>query len=235
MLLGLIGVWYINFFGAETQAILPYNHYLARFPSYLQQLDMESNGKSVTLAGEPVDIEHRPGGVGHAGHQRPARLLPADPPGHPADPGRLHRLPRAQPRGRRPPRPADGQPLRPDRGAGVRQDRRRRWQPRGCRAALVPHRTFPGNHPTNTILAPRLTPRVLGELVATYEHKVFTQGVIWGINSFDQWGVELGKALAQKIVPQLTAAEEPSLDHDSSTNALIRRYRAARAGRASHG
>jgi glucose-6-phosphate isomerase len=100
----------------------------------------------------------------------------------------------------------------------------------GVPAELVPHRTFPGNHPTNTIVAPQLTPRVLGELVATYEHKVFTQGVIWGINSFDQWGVELGKALAQRIMPELTAGESSALEHDSSTNALIRRYRAARSG-----
>ncbi|HEX6395643.1 MAG TPA: glucose-6-phosphate isomerase [Acidimicrobiales bacterium] len=226
-LLGLIGIWYINFFGTETHAVLPYSHYLGRFPSYLQQLDMESNGKSVTLAGEPVDLSTgpvvwgTPGTNGqHAYYQlihQGTRLVPADFIGF-VDSN--HEL-------------------------GPHQDlltanflaqtealafgkTREQVESEGVPPAQVPHRTFRGNHPTNTILAPKLTPRVLGELVATYEHKVLTQGVMWGINSFDQWGVELGKALAQKIVPQLTSDADPDLQHDSSTNALIRRYRVAR-------
>lgn len=226
-LLGLIGIWYINFFGTETHAVLPYSHYLGRFPSYLQQLDMESNGKSVTLAGEPVDLSTgpvvwgTPGTNGqHAYYQlihQGTRLIPADFIGF----------------------------VEANHELGPHQDlltanflaqtealafgkTREQVESEGVPPAQVPHRTFRGNHPTNTILAPKLTPRVLGELVATYEHKVLTQGVMWGINSFDQWGVELGKALAQKIVPQLTSDADPDLQHDSSTNALIRRYRAAR-------
>jgi glucose-6-phosphate isomerase len=227
VLLGLIGVWYLNCFGAETQAVLPYNHYLARFPSYLQQLDMESNGKRVTLSGEPVDLKTgpvvwgTPGTNGqHAYYQlihQGTRLIPADfigflAPNHQV--GQHHDLLMAN--------------LFAQTEALAFGKTAAEVEAEGVAPALVPHRTFPGNRPTNTILAPKLTPRILGELVAIYEHKVFTQGVIWGINSFDQWGVELGKALAQKIVPQLAAADEPALDHDSSTNALIRRYRAAR-------
>jgi glucose-6-phosphate isomerase len=227
VLMGLIGVWYYDLWGAETQAVLPYNHYLARFSDYLQQLEMESNGKSVTLAGDPVDLPTgpvvwgTPGTNGqHAYYQlihQGTRLIPADFIGF----------------------------LHPNHRVGTHHDllmanffaqtealafgkTRSQVEAEGVPAFQVPHRTFAGNHPTNTILAPRLTPRVLGELVATYEHRVLTQGVIWGINSFDQWGVELGKALAQRIVPQLSAESEPDLDHDSSTNALIRRYRAAR-------
>ena len=227
VLLGLIGVWYINFFGTETHAVLPYSHYLGRFPSYLQQLDMESDGKSVTLAGEPVDLSTgpvvwgTPGTNGqHAYYQllhQGTRLVPADFIGF----------------------------VEADHEIGPHQDllmanffaqtealafgkTRAEVEAEGVPAAQVPHRTFQGNHPTNTILAPKLTPRVLGELVATYEHKVLTQGVIWGINSFDQWGVELGKALAQRIIPELTSDKEQDLRHDSSTNELIRRYRAAR-------
>ena len=229
VLLGLIGVWYYDCFGAQTHAILPYNHYLAKFPSYLQQLDMESNGKSVTLAGEPVDMATgpvvwgTPGTNGqHAYYQlihQGTRLVPADFIGF----------------------------LRPAHRVGAHHDllmanlfaqtealafgkTAAEVSAEGVPAALVPHRTFAGNHPTSTILAPQLSPRVLGELVALYEHKVLTQGVIWGINSFDQWGVELGKALAGKIVPEITSEAEPVLGHDSSTNALIRRYRAARRG-----
>jgi glucose-6-phosphate isomerase len=226
-LLGLIGVWYNDLFGAQTQAILPYNRYLSRFPSYLQQLEMESNGKSVTLAGDPVDMDTgavvwgTPGTNGqHAYFQlihQGTRLIPADFIGF----------------------------IEPNHDLGIHQDllmanffaqtealafgkTATEVEAEGVPKALVPHRTFAGNHPTTTILAPKLTPRILGELVATYEHKVLTQGVIWGINSFDQWGVELGKALAQKIVPELTAEEAPALQHDSSTNSLIRRYRTAR-------
>jgi glucose-6-phosphate isomerase len=227
VLLGLIGVWYLNCFGAETQAVLPYNHYLARFPAYLQQLDMESNGKRVTLSGEPVDLNTgpvvwgTPGTNGqHAYYQlihQGTRLIPADfigflEPNHTVGPH--HDLLMAN--------------LFAQTEALAFGKTAAEVAAEGVAAALVPHRTFPGNRPTNTILAPKLTPRILGELVATYEHKVLTQGVIWGINSFDQWGVELGKALAQRIVPQVTAADDADLDHDSSTNALIRRYRAAR-------
>jgi glucose-6-phosphate isomerase len=217
-LLGLIGVWYINCFGAQTHAVLPYNHYLSRFPAYLQQLEMESNGKSVTLSGDPVDLSTGPvvwgtPGVNgqHAYYQlihQGTLLIPADFIGFLAPAHRLgphHDL------------------LMANFFAQTEALAFGRSAPEG-----EPYRSFPGNHPTNTILAPALTPRTLGQLVATYEHKVFTQGVIWGIDSFDQWGVELGKALAQQIVPQLTVATEPALDHDSSTNRLIRRYRAAR-------
>jgi glucose-6-phosphate isomerase len=226
-LMGLIGVWYYDLWGAETQVVLPYNHYLARFPDYLQQLEMESNGKSVTLAGDPVDLPTgpvvwgTPGTNGqHAYYQlihQGTRLIPADFIGF----------------------------LRPNHRVGDHHDllmanffaqtealafgkTRAEVEAEGVPAGQVAARTFPGNRPTNTILAPALTPRVLGELVAAYEHRVLTQGVIWGIDSFDQWGVELGKALAQRIVPELTAESAPVLGHDSSTNALIRRYRAAR-------
>ena len=226
-LLGLIGVWYNDFFGAQTHAVLPYNHYLSKFPAYLQQLDMESNGKSVTLDGQAVDLATgpvvwgTPGTNGqHAYYQllhQGTRLVPAD------FIGFLHASHRvgdhhdllmanffAQTEAL-----AFGKTAEEARAEGISE-------------ALVPHRSFPGNRPTNTILAPELSPRVLGELVATYEHKVLTQGVIWGINSFDQWGVELGKSLALRILPELTSEAEPPLDHDSSTNALIRRYRTAR-------
>ena len=230
-LLGLIGVWYIDLFGAETHAVLPYNHYLSRFSSYLQQLDMESNGKSVTLAGEPVDVATgpvvwgTPGTNGqHAYYQlihQGTRLIPADfvgfvEPNHPDGAvGAQHDLLMAN-------FFAQTEALAFGRSA-------EEVAASGVTPAQVAHRTFRGNHPTNTILAPALTPHTLGALVATYEHKVLTQGVVWGINSFDQWGVELGKALAQRIVPELTAEAAPDLDHDSSTNALIRRYRAGRA------
>lgn len=226
-LLGLIGVWYIELFGAETQAVLPYNHYLAKFPAYLQQLDMESNGKRVTLAGEPVDMATgpvvwgTPGTNGqHAYYQllhQGTRLVPADfigflRPAHRV--GDHHDLLMAN---------FFAQTEALAFGKTPEQARAE-----GIAERLVAHRTFPGNRPTNTILAPELSPRVLGELVAAYEHKVFTQGVIWGVNSFDQWGVELGKSLALRIVPELTAEAAPQLAHDSSTNALITRYRAAR-------
>ena len=226
-LLGLIGVWYIDLFGAETHAVLPYSHYMGRFPAYLQQLDMESNGKSVTIAGEPVDMDTgpvvwgTPGTNGqHAYYQlihQGTRLIPSDFIGF----------------------------VEANHEVGGHQDllmanffaqtealafgkTREQVEAEGVPAAQVPHRVFAGNHPTNTILAPKLTPRVLGQLVALYEHKVFTQGIIWGINSFDQWGVELGKALAQRIVPELSSEGNPDLAHDSSTNELIRLYRSRR-------
>ena len=226
-LMGLIGLWYNDLFGAETHAVLPYNHYLSRFSAYLQQLDMESNGKSVTLAGDPVDLSTgpvvwgTPGTNGqHAYYQlihQGTRLIPADfigfvQPNH--DVGDHHDLLMAN-------LFAQTEALAFGRTAAeVRAS--------GVAEAQVAARTFAGNHPTNTILARTLDPRTLGALVAAYEHKVLTQGVIWGINSFDQWGVELGKALAQRIVPELTAEGADDLDHDSSTNALIRRYRAGR-------
>jgi glucose-6-phosphate isomerase len=227
VLLGLIGIWYNDFFGAETQAILPYNYYLSKFPSYLQQLDMESNGKRVTLSGEPVDMATgpvvwgTPGTNGqHAYYQllhQGTRLVPADfigflRPNHRV--GDHHDLLMAN-------LFAQTEAL----AFGKTADQARA---EGIAEHLVPHRTFPGNRPSNTILAPALSPRVLGELVATYEHKVFTEGVIWGINSFDQWGVELGKSLALRIVPELVSEGAPALSHDSSTNALINRYRDAR-------
>jgi glucose-6-phosphate isomerase len=227
VLLGLIGVWYNDLFGAETQAVLPYSHYLSRFPAYLQQLDMESNGKRVTLEGQPVDMATgpivwgTPGTNGqHAYYQllhQGTRLVPADFIGFLRPAHRLgdhHDLLMAN-------FFAQTEAL----AFGKTADQA---LSEGIAERLVPHRTFPGNRPTNTILAPELSPRVLGELVATYEHKVFTQGVIWGINSFDQWGVELGKSLALRIVPELTSDGAPALSHDSSTNSLINRYRVAR-------
>jgi glucose-6-phosphate isomerase len=226
VLLGLIGIWYIDFFGAETQAILPYSQYLARFPSYLQQLDMESDGKSVTLDGEPVTcmtgpvVWGTPGTNGqHAYFQlihQGTRLIPCDFIGfaHPVTPvGDHQNLLMAN--------------FFAQTEALAFGKTRAEVEAEGVPAFQVPHRTFRGNHPTNTILSEKLTPYVLGQLVAIYEHKVFTQGTIWNINSFDQWGVELGKVLANRIIPQLEN-RHADLDHDSSTNALIRRYRKLR-------
>jgi glucose-6-phosphate isomerase len=224
VLLGLLCVWYGDFFGAQTVGVMPYDQYLKRFPAYLQQLTMESNGKSVTLAGQPVDYPTgavfwgEPGTNGqHSFYQlihQGTRLIPVDLIGF-------------------------GQSLNPLRNhhdlltsnvfaqaqalafgkteAEVRAE--------GTAETVVPHRVMPGNRPTNVLLAERLTPRLLGSLIALYEHSVFIQGAIWQIDSFDQWGVELGKALASQIAPELESAQEPALDHDSSTNALIRRYR----------
>jgi glucose-6-phosphate isomerase len=227
VLLGLIGLWYIDFFDAETHAVLPYSQRLAKLPAYLQQLDMESNGKSVDLEGSPVDMPTgpivwgQPGTNGqHAFYQlihQGTRLVPCDfigfsRPSH--DIGEHHDLLMANCF-------AQTEALAfgrtPDEVAAE-----------GVPAHQVPHRTFAGNHPTNSILATDLTPNILGQLIALYEHKVFTQGAIWNINSFDQWGVELGKKLAQEIVPELDAPDDPPLAHDSSTNALIRRYRSLR-------
>jgi glucose-6-phosphate isomerase len=225
-LMGLIGLWYDDFLGADTQAVLPYYERLGRFPAYLQQLDMESNGKSVTLDGEPVEyptgpiVWGEPGTNGqHAFYQlihQGTRLIPCDLIGvmRPATAvGEHHDLLMAN--------------LFAQAGALAFGRTADEVRAEGVDEALVPHRAFPGNRPTNVILAPELSPSVLGQLIALYEHKVFTQGAIWGINSFDQWGVELGKALAGRIAPELTAGEAPRLGHDSSTNALIRRYRAA--------
>jgi glucose-6-phosphate isomerase len=227
-LLGLLALWYGDFFGAQTIAVLPYDQYLHRFPAYLQQLAMESNGKQVTLDGRPVDYGTgavywgEPGTNGqHSFYQlihQGTKLIPCDFIGFQRSPnplGEHHDLLMANVF-------AQTEAL----AFGKTADEVRA---EGTAEELVPHRTFPGNRPTNTILADRLTPRTLGSLVALYEHSVFTQGAIWGIDSFDQWGVELGKALARRIVPELQSAEEPKLGHDSSTNALIRRYRASRA------
>ncbi len=224
VLLGLIWTWYGNFFEAETHAVLPYSQYLARFPAYLQQLDMESNGKSVTLDGEPVQCETgpivwgQPGTNGqHAYYQlihQGTKLIPCDfigflEPNHAV--GDHHALLMANVFAQ-----TEALAFGKTKGEVERE---------GVPAAQVPHRTFAGNHPTTTILAPKLTPHVLGQLVALYEHKVFTQGTIWQIDSFDQWGVELGKVLAQRIIPELEAGTAPELTHDSSTNELIRRFR----------
>jgi glucose-6-phosphate isomerase len=226
-LLGLLAVWYGDFFGAETVAVLPYDQYLHRFPAYLQQLTMESNGKHVTLDGIPVDYQTgaiywgEPGTNGqHSFYQlihQGTKLIPCDfiGFGRSLNPlGDHHDLLMANVL-------AQTEALAFGKTeAEVRSE--------GTAEELVPHRLFEGNRPSNTILADRLTPRTLGSLVALYEHSVFTQGAVWGIDSFDQWGVELGKALAKRIVPKLEADTEPDLDHDSSTNALIRRYRGMR-------
>jgi len=227
-LLGLLGVWNVNFLGAETVAVLPYDQYLKRFPAYLQQLTMESNGKRVTLEGASIE-DYQTGAVywGEPGtngqhsfyqllHQG-TRLVPCDFVGfcQTLNPlGRHHDLLMAN-------LFAQGEALAFGKTAEeVRAE--------GTVDSLVPHRTFPGNRPSSTILADRLTPATLGALVALYEHAVFTQGAIWGVNSYDQWGVELGKVLAGRIVKELEAPEEPGLEHDSSTAGLIRRYRARR-------
>jgi glucose-6-phosphate isomerase len=229
VLLGLLGVWYSNFFGAETQAVLPYSQYLERFPAYLQQLDMESNGKSVTLEGRPVRVDTgpvvwgQPGTNGqHAFYQlihQGTRLIPSDFIGicRPAEVvGDHHDLLMANFLAQTEAL-AFGKTTEEVLAEGVAPD-------------LAPHRTFPGNRPTSTILAPELSPSVLGQLTALYEHKVFTQGVVWDVNSFDQWGVELGKVLATRIAAELEEAAGDDLDHDSSTSTLIRRYRRLREG-----
>jgi glucose-6-phosphate isomerase len=226
VILGLLTVWYCDFFGSQTQAVLPYDQYLKRFPAYLQQLTMESNGKSVTLAGRRVDYDTSPVFWGEPGtngqhsfyqliHQG-TRLIPADFIGflHSLNPlGNHHDLLTANVF-------AQTEAL----AFGKTADE---VAAEGTPAWLVPHRVFEGNRPSNTLLLESLTPAALGKLVALYEHSVFVQGTVWSINSFDQWGVELGKVLAKKVANELSAAE-PELAHDSSTNALIRRYRAAR-------
>jgi len=239
VLMGLIGVWYRNLFGAQTLAVLPYGKDLARFPAYLQQLEMESNGKSVRLDGSPVTMDTGPVVWGEAGtngqhafyqliHQGTS-LIPCDfvavaepfdvagPDGGQLDDGLLHQHDLlmanvlAQPE------------------ALAFGKTRAEVEAEGVPAHQVAHRVFAGNHPSTTILLPALTPSTLGQLVALYEHKVFTQGVVWGINSFDQWGVELGKVLAGRIADELTAAAAPDpAAHDSSTSTLIRRYRELR-------
>ena len=233
VLLGLLAVWYGDFFGAQTQAVLPYEQYLKRFPAYLQQLTMESNGKHVTLAGTAVDYETgaivwgEPGTNGqHSFYQllhQGTKLVPVDllgfatsvnPLGDHHDILTSNVFAQAEAL-------AFGRTEAQVRAAGTPD-------------AVVPHKVMEGNRPSNVLLAHELSPRILGALVACYEHSVFTQGTIWGIDSFDQWGVELGKELASRIVPELASATEPDLGHDSSTNALIRRYRRAN-GRAASG
>jgi glucose-6-phosphate isomerase len=224
VLMGLLAVWYTNFFGAETVAVLPYEQYLKRFPAYLQQLAMESNGKRVTLDGRAVSCDTSPVYWGEPGtngqhsfyqliHQG-TRLIPCDfiafnQPLHPL--GRHHDILLANVF-------AQAEALAfgktPEE---VKAEGTAKW--------LAPHRVFEGNRPSNLIIVERLTPETLGKLVALYEHSVFTQGVIWNVDSFDQWGVELGKVLAQRIIPELESQAEPVLSHDSSTNNLIRRYR----------
>jgi glucose-6-phosphate isomerase len=224
VLMGLLSVWYANFFGAQTVAVLPYENYLKRFPAYLQQLTMESNGKHVKLDGKTVSYDTGPIYWGEPGtngqhsfyqliHQG-TRLIPCDfiafaqaltplGPHHDMLLANVFAQTEALAFGKTP----------------------EQVKAEGTAAVLVPHRVFEGNRPSNTILAERLTPETLGKLVALYEHSVFTQGAIWGVNSFDQWGVELGKALAQRIIPELESKAEAELRHDSSTNNLIRRYR----------
>jgi len=224
VLMGLLSIWYNNFFGAHTVAVLPYEQYLKRFPAFLQQLAMESNGKQVMLDGTRVTHETSPIYFGEPGtngqhsfyqliHQG-TRLIPCDFIAlcRPLNPiGRHHDLLVANVL-------AQAEALAFGKTTSeVRAE--------GTPERLVPHRVFPGNRPSNIILADQLTPQTLGKLVALYEHSIFTQGAIWQIDSFDQWGVELGKVMAQRIVPELECATEPALGHDSSTNALIKRYR----------
>jgi glucose-6-phosphate isomerase len=224
VIMGLLAVWYNDFFGAASVAILPYEQYLKRFPAYLQQLAMESNGKNVTLDGREVLCDTNPVYWGEPGtngqhsfyqliHQG-TRLIPCDfitfcqtlnPLGPHHDILIANVFAQAEAL-------AFGKTLEQVKAEGTPD-----W--------LVPHRVFEGNRPSNTILADRLSPETLGKLVALYEHSVFTQGVIWNIDSFDQWGVELGKQLAQRIIPELETEEQPALAHDSSTNNLIYRYR----------
>ncbi|HVO67299.1 MAG TPA: glucose-6-phosphate isomerase [Syntrophales bacterium] len=231
VLMGLLSVWYNNFFGAETIAVLPYDQYLKRFPAYLQQLTMESNGKHVTSGGAAVNYQTSPIYWGEPGtngqhsfyqliHQG-TKLIPCDfigfcktlnPLGNHHDVLMANLFAQTEAL-------AFGKTKDEVRAESVSEE-------------LIPHRIFEGNRPTNTILADRLTPETLGKLVALYEHSVFTQGVIWQVDSFDQWGVELGKVLAARIIPELESVEEPALRHDGSTNTLIRRYR-GRKGRQS--
>ncbi len=228
VLMGLLALWYRDFFDAQAYGVMPYEQYLKRFPAYLQQLTMESNGKHVTLAGDPVSYDTgavywgEPGTNGqHSFYQlihQGTTLIPVDLIGFgkTLNPLRDHHdilssnvFAQAQAL-------AFGKTEEEVRAEGTAEN-------------VVPHRVMEGNRPSNVLLAEILTPRILGALIALYEHSVFTQGAIWDIDSFDQWGVELGKVLAVKIIPELTSAQEPALDHDSSTNALIRRYRGLKA------
>jgi glucose-6-phosphate isomerase len=229
VLMGLLAIYNNNFLGAQSVAVLPYEQYLKRFPAYLQQLTMESNGKHVTLDGAGVEYQTGPIYWGEPGtngqhsfyqliHQG-TRLIPCDfiAFGQPLNPiGRHHDILLAN--------------VFAQAEALAFGKTTREVEADGTPASLAPHRTFEGNRPSNTILLEKLTPAALGKLVALYEHSVFTQGAIWRIDSFDQWGVELGKVLAQRIIPELKSETEPKLTHDSSTNALIRRYRSFEKG-----
>ena len=228
VLMGLLAIWYNNFFGAQTVAVLPYEQYLKRFPAYLQQLTMESNGKHVTLDGKRVNYDTGPIYWGEPGtngqhsfyqliHQG-TRLISCDfiGFGQTLNPlGRHHDMLMAN--------------VFAQTEALAFGKTPEEVKAEGTLDWLVPHRVFEGNRPSNTVLAERLTPEILGKLVALYEHNVFTQGAIWNIDSFDQWGVELGKVLAQRIIPELESKAEAALKHDSSTNNLIRRYRKLKA------
>jgi glucose-6-phosphate isomerase len=230
VLLGTLAVWYRDFFGFQTVGVMPYEQYLSRFPAYLQQLTMESNGKHVTLTGRHVDYDTgavywgEPGTNGqHSFYQlihQGTSIIPVDligfartlnPLGEHHDQLTSNVFAQAQ--------------------ALAFGKTEEQVRAEGTAPAVVPHRVFEGNRPTNTLLCDILTPRLLGTLVALYEHSVFVQGTIWEIDSFDQWGVELGKQLAQQIIPELTADAAPVLTHDSSTNALIRRYRSLKSSK----
>jgi glucose-6-phosphate isomerase len=229
VLMGLLAVWYRDFFGAQTVGVMPYDQYLKRFPAYLQQLTMESNGKHVTLDGRHVDYDTgavywgEPGTNGqHSFYQlihQGTVLIPVD----------LIGFARTlNPLGAHHDYLSSNVFAQAEALAFGKTEEQVRAE--GTPEAVVPHRVMEGNRPTNTLLCDILTPRLLGTLVALYEHSVFVQGVIWDIDSFDQWGVELGKQLAQRIIPELTSQSEPELSHDSSTNALIRRYRSMKTG-----
>jgi glucose-6-phosphate isomerase len=229
VLMGVLAVWYRDFFGAQTYGVMPYDQYLKRFPAYLQQLTMESNGKHVTLSGRHVDYDTgavywgEPGTNGqHSFYQlihQGTTLIPVDLIGfaRSLNPLRDHHDLLSSNVFAQAEALAFGRTEAEVRAEGTAEN-------------VVPHRVMEGNRPTNTLLCDILTPRLLGSLVALYEHSVFVQGTIWDVDSFDQWGVELGKVLAQRIIPELTSSAEPSLSHDSSTNALIRRYRSLKSG-----
>jgi glucose-6-phosphate isomerase len=228
VLMGLLAVWYGDFFGAQTYGVMPYEQYLKRFPAYLQQLTMESNGKHVTIDGTTVDYDTgavywgEPGTNGqHSFYQlihQGTKLIPVDLIGFGKSLNPLgdhHDILSSNVF-------AQAQAL----AFGKTEEE---VLAEGTSPEVAPHRVMPGNRPTNVLLAEILTPRLLGALVALYEHSVFTQGTVWGIDSFDQWGVELGKVLAVQIIPELESGTEPELAHDSSTNALIRRYRSLKS------
>jgi glucose-6-phosphate isomerase len=227
VIMGVLSIWYNDFFGAQTVAVLPYEQYLKRFPAYLQQLTMESNGKSITLGGKHVNYETGPIYWGEPGtngqhsfyqliHQG-TRLIPCD---------FIAFAKTLNPLGRHHDMLIANVCAQTEALAFGKTAEQAKAE--GTPDWLVPHRVFEGNRPSNTMMLDRLTPEALGKLVALYEHSVFTQGTIWNIDSFDQWGVELGKVLAQRIIPELESKEEPKLSHDSSTNGLIRRYRQQR-------
>ena len=235
VIMGLLGVWYRNVLDLRTHAVLAYDQRLARFAAHLQQLDMESNGKRVTRASKLVEQPHRADRLGRARHQRPARLLPAAPPGHGdrargfsrSPPSRTKSSaiitpsssPTASRRARRSPSAR--------RKSEVRAELEKSGMSGAALEKLVLHKVFPGNRPSNTLLYRKLDPETLGKLIALYEHKVFVQGAVWDINSFDQWGVELGKALATRLLPVVEGAPADALD--SSTKGLVEKLRALKS------